>query len=519
MFEFKRMNLIRKLCFKKSNIYFNTICKKLFSNQVEKRNPIYSTLSDEDLSFFEKLVGRDKCITDLNDLEAYNTDWLKTCRGNSKLTLLPQTTQQISAILKYCNEKKLAVCPQGGNTGLVGGSVPVYDEIIISTKLMNKILDLDKKSNILKCQSGCILQNLDDYLNHTAGLMMPLDLGAKGSCHIGGNVSTNAGGLRLLRYGSLKGNILGLEVVLANGDILNTMNTSLRKDNTGYDLNQIFIGSEGTLGFITGVSILCPNRPKSTNLILIACETKTFKNVIDVFGLAKLELNEILSAFEFIDKDSMISLSENLGLENPFKSTNLKVMKECQFYCLAETHGSCSDHDLNKIERFYDALKSAKLCSDAIIAENESQFSYIWSLRERLPESLKRDGYNYKYDISLPLNKMYDLVIEMRNRLNEQNQKLYTRCIGYGHCGDSNLHLNITSPVYDKRLFSLLEPFIYEWTQKNNGSISAEHGLGLKKRNYIYYSKSVESVKLMQKFKKLLDPNLILNPYKTLPMF
>jgi D-2-hydroxyglutarate dehydrogenase len=511
------MNLIKKLNLKRFN--FHNICKKFISNQIEKRNPLYSTLCDNDLKFFEKLIGSDKCITDTNDLEAYNTDWLKICKGNSKLTLLPQSTEQLSAILMYCNEKKLAVCPQGGNTGLVGGSVPVYDEIIISTKLMNKILDLDTKSNILKCQSGCILQNLDDYLNESASLMMPLDLGAKGSCHIGGNVSTNAGGLRLLRYGSLKGNVLGLEVVLANGDILNTMKTSLRKDNTGYDLNQIFIGSEGTLGFITGVSILCPIKPKSTNLILIACQNNSFKNVIDVFKLAKQELNEILSAFEFMDKESIISLSENLSLENPFKGTNSQVVKDCQFYCLAETHGSCQDHDLSKIEKFYESLKSDKLCSDAIIAENESQFNFIWSLRERIPESLRKDGYNYKYDISLPLNKMYDLVIDMRKRLNDHNQKLFTRCIGYGHCGDSNLHLNITSPVYDKHLFSLLEPYIYEWTQENNGSISAEHGLGLKKRNYIYYSKSVESVKLMQKFKKLLDPNLILNPYKTLPPF
>jgi D-2-hydroxyglutarate dehydrogenase len=513
------MNLVKKLQVKKSNNYFNNFSKKFLSNQYEKRNPIYSTLSDKDVNFFEKLIGGHRCITDPNDLEAYNTDWLKICKGNSKLTLLPKTTEQMSAILKYCNEKKLAVCPQGGNTGLVGGSVPVYDEIIISTKLMNNILDLDKNSNVLKCQSGCVLQNLDDFLNQSAGLMMPLDLGAKGSCHIGGNVSTNAGGLRLLRYGSLKGNVLGLEVVLANGDVLNTMKTSLRKDNTGYDLNQMFIGSEGTLGFITGVSILCPNKPKSTNLILIACENKSFKNVIDVFKLAKVELNEILSAFEFMDKESMIALSENLGLENPFKAANLQVAKDCVFYCLAETHGSCQEHDLNKIEKFYDTLKSAKLCSDAIIAENESQFGFIWSLRERLPESLRRDGYNYKYDISLPLNNMYDLVIDMRKRLNEYNKKLHTRCIGYGHCGDSNLHLNITSPVYDENLFSLLEPFIYEWTKHNNGSISAEHGLGLKKRNYIYHSKSIESVKLMQKFKKLLDPNLILNPYKTLPPF
>ena len=265
----------------------------------------------------------------------------------------------------------------GGNTGLVGGSVPVYDEIIISTKQMNSILELDTTSNILKCQSGCILQSLDEYLNKTADLMMPLDLGAKGSCHIGGNVATNAGGLRLLRYGSLKANCLGLEAVLANGEIINTMKTSLRKDNTGYDLNQLFIGSEGTLGFISGVSILCPTKPRSTQLILIACKQNTFKSVCDVFKLARVELNEVLSAFEFMDREAMRGLKENLKLENPFVSIDKEIGGECEFYCLVETHGSCEEHDLKKLERFYGALKAANLCREAIIAENESQFKYL----------------------------------------------------------------------------------------------------------------------------------------------
>jgi FAD/FMN-containing dehydrogenase len=211
----------------------------------EKRNSKYSILNEKDLNFFEKIVGSTHLSTDPTTLATFNTDWMRASTGKSKLVLFPQQTQQVSAILKYCNERKLSICTQGGNTGLVGGSVPLYDEIIISTKLMNKITSLDKESNILRCESGCILQNLNDYLEKEANLMMPLDLGAKGSCHIGGNVSTNAGGLRLLRYGSLKGNVLGLEVVLADGTIYNSMETALRKDNTGYDLNQLFIGAEG----------------------------------------------------------------------------------------------------------------------------------------------------------------------------------------------------------------------------------------------------------------------------------
>ena len=218
------------------------LISRSLATQVEKRNPTYSLLTDTDLRFFESLLGKQRCVTDASLLPAYNVDWMKSCFGQSKLALLPNSTQQLSAILRYCNQRSLAVCPQGGNTGLVGGSVPVYDEIVVSTKLMNQVIGLDVDSRILSAQSGCILQNLDEYLAKTAGLMMPIDLGAKGTCHIGGNVATNAGGLRLLRYGSLKGNVLGMEVVLADGSVINSMDAPLRKDNTGYDLKQMFIG-------------------------------------------------------------------------------------------------------------------------------------------------------------------------------------------------------------------------------------------------------------------------------------
>ena len=487
---------------------------RLLSTKIEKRNENYAKLSDNHLNFFEKVLPRNQIIKDPFILESYNTDWLKMCAGTSKLALQPKSAQELSTLLKYCNDNDLAVCPQGGNTGLVGGSVPVYDEIIISTRLMNQITHLNTDSSILKCQSGCILQNLDDYLSKE-NLMMPLDLGAKGSCHIGGNVSTNAGGLRLLRYGSLKGNVLGLEVVLADGTIINTMNTSLRKDNTGYDLGEMFIGSEGTLGFISGVSILCPVRPRAVNLIYIACSQKTFQNVVQIFQLAKKEFGEILSAFEFMDKESMRAVNENLKLENPFSSSD--VSNNCEFYCLAETHGSCNEHDVNKIESFFEKMTKLNLCTDAIIAENETQFKNLWSLRERLAEALTKDGYNYKYDISLPVDKMYNLVIDVRKRLIDEGAM--KRCIGYGHIGDSNLHLNLTSHKFEPKLFDLIEPFVFEWTRDNYGSVSAEHGLGLKKRDYIYYTKPYEAVQQMKKIKHLFDPKAILNPYKTLPSF
>lgn len=239
-----------------------------YSDKV-KRDDRFKQLEDSDIEFFHSVLQDPHgVITGEEDIEFYNEDWMRKYKGQSKLVLRPKTTEQISQIVKYCNEQKLAVVPQGGNTGLVGGSIPVFDEIIISLAGMNKIRSFDSVSGILKCDAGLILENADNALSEE-GYIFPLDLGAKGSCHVGGNVATNAGGLRLLKYGSLHGSVLGLEAVLPDGTIYNSMN-SLRKDNTGYDLKQLFIGSEGTLGLITGVSILCPSRPQVVNIAFLA---------------------------------------------------------------------------------------------------------------------------------------------------------------------------------------------------------------------------------------------------------
>ena len=208
-------------------------------------------------------------MTDPHELEPYNSDWMKKYKGASRLALRPKTTEQVAHILRYCNERRLAVVPQGGNTGLVGGSIPLFDEIVLSLSRMNQIISLDVRSGVVVCEAGCVLEELEAYVNRE-GFIIPLDLGAKGSCQIGGNVSTNAGGLRLMRYGSLKGSVLGVEAVLADGTVLDLLNT-LRKDNTGYDLKQLFIGSEGSLGVITKVAIATPRKATSKQVVVLAC--------------------------------------------------------------------------------------------------------------------------------------------------------------------------------------------------------------------------------------------------------
>ncbi|XP_066536479.1 D-2-hydroxyglutarate dehydrogenase, mitochondrial isoform X3 [Hoplias malabaricus] len=460
----------------------------------------FSRVTTGDLKFFRQLLS-DRAITDPDLLESSNVDWLKSVKGNSELLLRPKTTEEVSQILRYCNERNLAVSPQGGNTGLVGGSVPVFDEIILSTSLMNQVLSFDSISGILTCQAGCVLENLAQYLEE-CDYIMPLDLGAKGSCHIGGNVSTNAGGLRLLRYGSLRGTVLGLEVVLADGRILNCLAT-LRKDNTGYDLKQLFIGSEGTLGVITAVSILCPRKPASVNVAFLGCAS--FQDLLATFQTCRGLLGEILSAFEFLDASCMSLLEKHLKLSNP--------IRESPFYVVIETAGSNAAHDEEKLHRFLDKVMTSALVSDGTVATEESKIKALWSMRERVTEALTHDGYTYKYDISLPVEKIYDLVTDMRHLLGNRAKNV----VGYGHVGDGNLHLNIISLSKDPALLAAIEPYVYEWTSRYQGSISAEHGLGLKKRNYIYYSKSPEAVSLMGNIKAMLDPKGILNPYKTLP--
>jgi FAD/FMN-containing dehydrogenase len=434
--------------------------------------------------------------------------------GKSKLVLRPTNALEVSKILEYCSERRLAVVPQGGNTGLVGGSVPLNDEIILSLNRMNKIHEFDSISGILTCDSGCILENLSNYLDKK-GFIMPIDLGAKGSCHIGGNIATNAGGLRYVKYGSLHGSVLGLEVVTATGKILNLL-SNLRKDNTGYDLKQLFIGSEGTLGIITKASILTPRKPKSIQVAFVALNS--FDSVLKTLIAARTELSDIISAVEFLDSASMKLVTEHLpGARNPFQQNS-------PFYMLLETHGTNSGHDLEKLNGFLELILGQEIIVDGTIAQDFSQQKALWTLREGITEALAKTGQVYKYDVSLPLSKMYELVELTREQLtrnynSSSANKNKALTVGYGHLGDGNLHLNIynNSKQFDKGLYNTIEPWLFEEIHRVQGSISAEHGLGQAKNNYLHYSKTASAVENMKQIKQLYDPSNILNPNKVLP--
>ncbi|KAG8038098.1 hypothetical protein G9C98_006423 [Cotesia typhae] len=403
-----------------------------------KRGP-FGEITGTHVNFFEQLLGHNRVITDPNECDAYNVDWVKTVRGSSRLVLKPKTTDEVKEILKFCNHNRLAVCPQSGNTGLV-------------------VLE----------------KHVEQY-----GLMMPLDLGAKGSCLIGGNISTNAGGQRLLRYGNLHGSVLGLEAVTADGRVIDSIST-LKKNNTGYHLKNLFIGSEGTLGVVTKVAIQCPTRPSSQNVAFVGLNS--FDKVLKTFVLAREKLAEILSACEVIDSWSMGISTDLLYLKSPLGQKH-------QFYMLIETSGSNQEHDEDKLMSFFE-------------------------IRERLGEGCLRDGYCFKYDVSLPLPHFYKLIEALHERLDTSR---IVRISGFGHLGDGNLHVIVATPEYDLEIESQLEPFLFEYVSEQRGSVSAEHGIGFKKTKYLSYSKDKSAIQLMKEIKSLMDPNGILNPYKVLP--
>ena len=474
----------------------------------------------------------------------------------------PRSTREVAAVLEYCNRERVAVVPQGGNTGLVGGGVPGRDgsELVLSLRKMCDAPHVDEDSGVATCEAGVILQSLNDVAL-AKGWMVPLDLGAKGSCTIGGNVSTNAGGIRLLRYGSLHGSVLGVEAVLADGRVVDVLNTN-RKDNTGVDLKHLFIGSEGVLGIITKIAIQLAPRPNAVNAMWLrvraddvlasSSSSKGFGSVLRVLRLARERLGGVLSAFELVDAAAL-----RLVLPTLQPSTSAIFDTEGvdgssggeEFNILIETHGDDAEQDSEKLMAFVEHVMEEGLVPDddgSILAQSQTQLDALWSVREGITDALssgarESGGKVFKYDLSIPVRHLYDLVAETRVRIDTHAPDLYdvryddcgpdaagarvgankVTVVGYGHMGDGNLHLNVLVKSNNAedvdRVKHILEPFVYDWTSERGGSVSAEHGIGVLKSAYLGLSKSQQSIALMAQTKAMMDPRCILNPRKVIP--
>ncbi|KAF8332344.1 putative DLD2-D-lactate dehydrogenase [Cantharellus anzutake] len=492
-----------------------------------RTSPIVSlnAVTGDDIKHFKSFLPDSAIISTLapgkasnDDLVPFNHDWLEKYIGKSKCVLKPRSTEEVSKIMKHCYERRIAIVPQGGNTGLVGGGVPTDNEVILNLGNMNNVRSFDPVSGVLVADAGCILENLTNYLepyNH----IMPLDLGAKGSCHIGGNVATNAGGLRLLRYGSLRGTVLGLEVVLPNGEILGELKT-LRKDNTGYDIKQLFIGSEGTLGVITGVAILTPPAPAATSALLLSLPS--FSKVKEVFRTTKTNLGEILSAFEYFDRNAYDLVRRHTGKD----ALDEGEVGDSEAFVLIETSGGKREHDEAKLEEFLEQIYAKEdFITSGVQSQSQDDFLSLWSFRELIPEAAGKMGKVYKYDISVPVSEFKAVTDTVRKHLKALNLirapgeekgggAKVIEVIGYGHFGDGNLHLNVIAEAFTSQIEAALEPFVYEVVESLHGSISAEHGIGLMKTHALQYSKGEVSRRYMKRIKQVFDERGIMNPGK-----
>jgi len=467
----------------------------------------------EDATNLQSLLDTGSVVTGSPDeLSKYNIDWKREYHGRSRILIRPKSTEEVSRVLSYCNRERIGVVPQAGNTGLVGGSVPIDDEIIVSVESMNTIHDFDETSGILTCEAGCVLQDLHAYAEERNHLI-PIDLGAKGTCMIGGNVSTNAGGQYYYRFGSLHANVLGLEVALADGTCLDLCSTN-RKDNTGYDMKHLFIGAEGTLGIITKINLSCPRLPSSRNAAFLALDT--FDAVRRTLTMAKDELGECLAAFEFMDR----AILELVGKQHRIPVSVDGGSELYPFYLLVETQGSNGGHDSEKMATFLErTMESGNVVVDGVLSQDMKQVQEMWNIREACNPTLKDTGHNYKYDISIPISQYYEIADEMKARLAASRPDIL--CVNWGHVIDGNLHFNVTTPgVFeeDPEILYLIEPYLFESVVRKRGSISAEHGLGRCKNEYLgSLAKNEAAVAKMKALKNVFDPNGILNPGKFLP--
>lgn len=458
-----------------------------------------------------QIVGPKNLSTDPSTLRHYNSDWSRTEGDSSELVLFPTSEDQICKVMTVCSGQGIPVVPSGGRTGLAAGAQGRPGQVIISLEKMTKILSVDPVNMSIEAQAGATTAQLQ-MAAEEAGLFFPIDLAAKGSCQIGGNIATNAGGLRFVRFGGTREQVLGLRVVLANGECLD-MNKALRKNNTGYDLKQLFIGSEGTLGIITQATLCLTPKPRATNVCFLGLES--IEKMLTLFCKTRLQALG-LTAFEWIDRRSLdLVLSVNPDLRDPFD-------QPCDHYVLmeVETPGDTSDQSQSGfLEGFLEPLFESGDLSDALIAGSTEQERDLWALREHITESLVATGHVRKNDISIPLSglcEFYQQFSKIRSSLPGD-----LSLMAFGHIGDGNLHINyhgskaIPALEFYKKTRDI-ELDIYQLTASLNGSISAEHGIGLLKKHDLPFSRSPQELSLMRGIKSLIDPKNLLNPGKIL---
>ena len=455
------------------------------------------------------VVGPRGWIADPGECEPYLVEARRLWRGATRLVVRPAATAEVAAVVRICAEARLPIVPQGGNTGLVGGGVPPEDgqNIILALSRMNRIRAIDPVNFTMTIEAGCILAHLQQAAAE-ADRLFPLSLGAEGSCQIGGNLSTNAGGIAVLRYGNTRELTLGLEVVLPDGRVWDGLR-GLRKDNTGYDLKQLFIGGEGTLGIITAASVKLFPKPREVETALLGLTR--VEEVMDLFARARAATADQLTAFELIPRAALdLALIYIPGTADPLTAPH-------PWYVLLEMSSSQTDSGIRALlERLLEGALTDDLIADGVIAESGAQAKDLWHIREAIVEAQDYSG-SIKHDVSVPISRVAEFVVRATAAVTERLPGI--RPIAFGHVGDGNIHFNLTQPdgaetsAYLAR-WQEFNDLVHGIVRELNGSISAEHGVGRLKRDEITHYKSPVQIELMHTIKRALDPDNIMNPGK-----
>ncbi|MBV8621607.1 MAG: FAD-binding oxidoreductase [Curvibacter sp.] len=450
-----------------------------------------------------------------SDLIAWEQDWRRRARGRALAVVRPATTAEVAAVVKACAASGTAIVPQGGNTGLAVGSIPDGSgtQVVLSLGRMQAVRQIDPDNLTVTVEAGCILQNLQQAAEQ-AGFLFPLSLAAEGSCTIGGNLGTNAGGTQVLRYGNARELCLGLEVVTADGEVWDGL-SGLRKDNTGYDLRDLFIGSEGTLGVITAATLKLHPLPAARLTAWAA--VPSLPQAVALLGLAHRQLGAGLTGFEVMGQFALSLVGRHMPqLRVPFLGDAAAP------YCVL-LENSDNESEAHARERFEALLETAfeqGCVSDAVVAENIAQARQLWHVRESIPLAQAEEGLNIKHDISLPVSRIPAFCEETDALL--ASTILGVRLVNFGHLGDGNLHYNVQAPAGgDARAFlheheDRVNTLVYDQVTRFGGSISAEHGIGSLKAAKLPHYKPAVALALMRRIKRALDPQQIMNPGRVL---
>lgn len=461
---------------------------------------------------FERLkqaAGPKGFSEDPAEIAPYLEEWRNRSHGQSPLLLKPATTAEVSAILGICHETGTAIVPQGGNTGLVGAQIPLNGEVLLSLKRMNRIRSIDAPGMTLTAEAGVTLKQAQEAAA-AEQLLFPLSLGSEGSCTIGGNISTNAGGNHVLRYGMMRALVLGLEAVMPDGRVL-PMLKSLMKDNTGYDLKQLFIGAEGTLGIVTAASLRL--FPKPAQMVTAFTAVPAPGAGLRLLGHMQARTGGLLSSFELISRTTLELVLRHIpGTRDPLSAPS-------PWYVLMEVSGGTGASLEALTQAALEEAMAEGLISDAVVAQNEAQTRSFWHMRETIAEAEKREGFAVKHDISVPVASIPAFIEEATAAVLAKYPK--ARPICFGHMGDGNLHFNFGAPAGEDAAFAAewdeVQLTVHDIVKAYAGAISAEHGIGRMKRDVLPRYKSSEELDVMRAIKRVFDPKNILNPGKTVP--